>query len=120
MCALCGAPDVTRADASCSGPPVAGAELHPAMIVPRSHPPGGAAGGEVPGVRKCRECGCVDERACEGGCWWVQWDLCSTCAAKPFAPRRARGVAAGAARVLGGALAEVPDRSGLPVIAVHS
>lgn len=27
----------------------------------------------------CRVCGCTDERACEGGCWWVEDDLCSSC-----------------------------------------
>ena len=26
-------------------------------------------------VRTCRECGCTDEAACEGGCWWVELDL---------------------------------------------
>lgn len=32
-------------------------------------------------VRTCRVCGCTDERACEGGCWWLSADddLCSTC-----------------------------------------
>lgn len=28
----------------------------------------------------CRECGCTDDRACPGGCWWVEPDLCSACA----------------------------------------
>ena len=35
-------------------------------------------------VRTCHACGCTDERACFGGCWWVnddgQPDLCSSCA----------------------------------------
>lgn len=31
-------------------------------------------------VRKCRQCGCTDDRACEGGCTWVEADLCSACA----------------------------------------
>ncbi len=30
--------------------------------------------------RKCRKCGCTEEHACRGGCYWVQRDLCSTCA----------------------------------------
>lgn len=30
-------------------------------------------------VRACRECGCTDDHACEGGCWWVSYDLCSAC-----------------------------------------
>jgi len=34
-------------------------------------------------VRACRVCGCTDDRACEGGCWWVEdpagGDLCSRC-----------------------------------------
>lgn len=32
-------------------------------------------------VPTCRICGCTDDHACEGGCWWVEADLCSTCAA---------------------------------------
>ena len=32
------------------------------------------------GPRRCRECGCTDERACPGGCTWVFVDLCSRCA----------------------------------------
>lgn len=31
--------------------------------------------------RTCRACGCTDARACQpGGCYWVEWDLCSACA----------------------------------------
>ena len=30
---------------------------------------------------KCRVCGCIDDQACEGGCTWVEPDLCSKCAA---------------------------------------
>jgi hypothetical protein len=29
--------------------------------------------------RKCRVCGCTDARACPGGCWWVDAELCSAC-----------------------------------------
>lgn len=29
--------------------------------------------------RMCRRCGCVEARACEGGCCWVDDDLCSAC-----------------------------------------
>lgn len=32
-------------------------------------------------ISTCRVCGCTDDHACEGGCWWVEADLCSTCAA---------------------------------------
>ena len=28
-------------------------------------------------VRECRVCGCTDNQACEGGCSWVEADLCS-------------------------------------------
>jgi len=31
------------------------------------------------GRRTCRVCGCHDHAACEGGCSWVEADLCSTC-----------------------------------------
>ena len=35
-------------------------------------------------VRTCHACGCTDERACFGGCWWINDDddapdLCSSC-----------------------------------------
>ena len=30
--------------------------------------------------QKCRVCGCTWERACPGGCYWVEHDLCSACA----------------------------------------
>lgn len=35
--------------------------------------------------RGCRRCGCVDSKACEGGCWWVEADLCSRCAEQVYA-----------------------------------
>ncbi len=28
----------------------------------------------------CRVCGCTDDNACLGGCWWIEPDLCSACA----------------------------------------
>ncbi|PNT91265.1 hypothetical protein [Clostridium thermosuccinogenes] len=30
--------------------------------------------------QRCRVCGCTDYHACEGGCYWVEDDLCSRCA----------------------------------------
>ena len=33
--------------------------------------------GEKP--RICRVCGCGTYNACQGGCWWVEYDLCSSC-----------------------------------------
>ena len=36
-------------------------------------------------VRRCRVCGCTDDRACEGGCYWIEADLCSRCAGPPAA-----------------------------------
>ena len=30
----------------------------------------------------CRVCGCTWDNACEGGCYWVEDDLCSSCAKK--------------------------------------
>lgn len=35
-------------------------------------------------VRACRICGCTDMRACPGGCFWVESDLCSACAGAPL------------------------------------
>lgn len=28
---------------------------------------------------RCRVCGCTENRACPGGCWWVEQELCSRC-----------------------------------------
>lgn len=30
----------------------------------------------------CRKCGCTENRACEGGCYWVEPGLCSQCVGK--------------------------------------
>lgn len=30
-------------------------------------------------ARRCRACGCTDDMACMSGCWWVEYDLCSSC-----------------------------------------
>jgi len=42
----------------------------------------GSAEPRPPAERACRVCGCTETRACEGGCWWVAEDLCSSCAGK--------------------------------------
>lgn len=34
----------------------------------------------------CRICGCWELEACDGGCWWAEDDLCSTCAEMPEDP----------------------------------
>jgi hypothetical protein len=33
-------------------------------------------------LRTCRVCGCTDDHACPGGCYWVEDDLCSQCVGK--------------------------------------
>ena len=33
-------------------------------------------------LHTCRECGCTDDSPCEGGCSWVEHDLCSRCLVK--------------------------------------
>lgn len=30
---------------------------------------------------KCKHCGCTETQACEGGCWWVAPEVCSSCEA---------------------------------------
>lgn len=30
----------------------------------------------------CRVCGCTEDNACPGGCYWVEPDLCSQCVGK--------------------------------------
>jgi hypothetical protein len=32
--------------------------------------------------RYCRVCGCTENNACKGGCWWVEENLCSSCKVK--------------------------------------
>lgn len=34
---------------------------------------------------QCRICGCDDDHACEGGCHWIEPDLCSACVRVPEA-----------------------------------
>ncbi len=41
----------------------------------------------VEDVRTCQICGCTDDHACPGGCYWVEDDLCSVCAEKFGAAR---------------------------------
>lgn len=56
--------------------------------------PEGSADDQVDSeVRTCRECGCTDAEACEGGCEWVEDDLCSNCA-----PAKAKGKRPGKAK----------------------
>ena len=30
-------------------------------------------------ARICRVCGCTDDSACDGGCYWIEEDLCNQC-----------------------------------------
>jgi ParB family chromosome partitioning protein len=41
--------------------------------------------GDDTSVRSCRACGCTDAEACDGGCSWVEDDLCSECLDTPRA-----------------------------------
>jgi len=45
-------------------------------------------------LRSCRICGCTQDDACPGGCYWVDEDLCSACVheAQPTNPTRQRGI----------------------------
>jgi hypothetical protein len=47
-----------------------------------AHIAGQASGPQAAAARTCRVCGCTDDHACEGGCYWVEADLCSKCAEK--------------------------------------
>lgn len=31
------------------------------------------------GGQKCRKCGCTQNKACKGGCMWIEPNLCSNC-----------------------------------------
>jgi hypothetical protein len=32
--------------------------------------------------RACRVCGCTQDNGCEGGCSWIEWDICDMCQGK--------------------------------------
>lgn len=34
---------------------------------------------EQAAMQKCRVCGCTENHACPGGCYWIEPDLCSEC-----------------------------------------
>ena len=36
-------------------------------------------------IRQCRSCGCTDDCPCDGGCHWVEDDLCSACLSRGMA-----------------------------------
>lgn len=36
-------------------------------------------------MRTCRECRCTDAHGCAEGCFWVEADLCSSCAVEQIA-----------------------------------
>lgn len=41
------------------------------------------------GAEACRVCGCTWNNACDGGCYWVEPDLCSNCVGKSAPKYRA-------------------------------
>lgn len=41
----------------------------------------------------CHGCGCTEDEPCEGGCYWVEPGLCSTCVAKGWLPFTEEGKA---------------------------
>lgn len=55
------------------------ATLHEDLAWEEKHGPAAEA------VRTCRICQCTDAEACEGGCSWVEADLCSACLNQPGA-----------------------------------
>jgi hypothetical protein len=66
-----------------------------AAITPAAPAPGAVVEDDV---AHCHRCGCTDDRACEGGCYWVpnpqMVDLCSACASPEqlaYAARRMGG-----------------------------
>lgn len=61
-----------------------------------------------PVPRACRVCGCTPERACPGGCWWAEFDLCTTCA-EPAPPEVVRA-AQDAFRQRRGGAGELPSK----------
>lgn len=53
--------------------------------------------------RQCRICGCTENHACSGGCYWVEDGLCSACADKRLVAdlRRVKGRRPDAYSVIG-------------------
>jgi ParB family transcriptional regulator, chromosome partitioning protein len=66
------------------------APLRPFEVKPAKTSVKKAAGKKVTAEPACRVCGCTDAQACEGGCHWVEPDLCSACAPKKT-PARKKG-----------------------------
>lgn len=48
-------------------------------------------GVQVPEGRSCRGCGCTDDRACPGGCSWLEPGLCSSCGPDAVRPLEGPG-----------------------------
>ncbi|MHB1681619.1 MAG: hypothetical protein ACYCYO_02145 [Bacilli bacterium] len=48
-------------------------------LAPAVHTSGAAVPAPAGEERTCLVCGCTDDHACEGGCFWVAHDLCSAC-----------------------------------------
>jgi len=54
------------------GPVTPGKRFVVLDLVPTAH--------AVRPVRACRRCGCTEDAACQPfACWWIEFDLCSTC-----------------------------------------
>ena len=53
--------------------------------------PDDAEGSDIDDIdnKSCRVCGCTFSTPCEGGCSWVEADLCSKCADAPAKPAKA-------------------------------
>lgn len=57
------------------GPPDPPASFQPQWFERRLEEEMDDGRGEV----QCRLCACTESSACEGGCWWRERDLCSSC-----------------------------------------
>ncbi|MEU1276507.1 hypothetical protein [Streptomyces sp. NPDC005799] len=76
-------PDATPAQAVVHPAPLGASVLtHVPAVTPVA--PVNVEGLDVEDVARCVRCGCTEEAACEGGCYWVpnaqMVDLCSACA----------------------------------------
>ena len=40
----------------------------------------------------CRVCGCTWDYGCPGGCYWVEEDLCSSCADKIYLKKKTEAI----------------------------
>ncbi len=108
------------AGAACGAKNVTAANTNPSKVtcVNCQHAAGIAGADRDDGdieVRTCRGCGCTDLEGCDGGCEWVEDDLCSNCAgAQPKGKRPGKAKAKAEAKAATAAKAAKAAKASRP------